>query len=62
MQIVEHFYKVLADDDFDILLMIGGYGSGKSFTGFSKVVLDSSKVKRKVLVIRKVFATHKESC
>ena len=62
MQIVEHFYKVFADDDFDILLMIGGYGSGKSFTGFSKMVLDSSKEKRKVLVIRKVFATHKESC
>lgn len=37
-----HFVEMFTDDDFDILLLIGGYGSGKSFTGFVKCNLRNS--------------------
>lgn len=62
LQIDEHFYEVLTDRDFDILLMIGGYGSGKSFTGFLKTSMLATQEKRKMLVVRKVYSTIKESC
>ena len=39
LKMKRHFYNVLQDNDFDILLMIGGYSSGKSFTGFLKTAL-----------------------
>lgn len=57
-----HFYNIFLDNDFDILLMIGGYSSGKSFTGFLKTALLATQEKRKVLVVRKVYATLKDSC
>jgi phage terminase large subunit len=57
-----HFAEMFADDDFDIMLLIGGYGSGKSFTGFLKTAIKATQEKRKVLVVRKVFSTLKESC
>ncbi|MGL5123258.1 MAG: PBSX family phage terminase large subunit [Fusobacteriaceae bacterium] len=62
MKIRRHFYNVLKDEKFDIFLMIGGYGSGKSFTGFLKTALKATQEKRKIMVVRKVFATIKESC
>lgn len=62
MQIAEHFEKVFFDNDFDIMLLIGGYGSGKSFAGFAKIVLKAVEEKRKILVVRKVYTTLKESC
>lgn len=58
----KHFQEVFIDDDFDVLLMIGGYGSGKSFTGFLKTSIKATIEKRKILVVRKVFSTLKESC
>ena len=62
IKIKKHFYNVLMDNEFDILLMIGGYGSGKSFTGFLKTAIKASQETRKIMVVRKVFATIKESC
>ncbi len=62
VKLKRHFYNVFSDWDFDLLLMIGGYGSGKSFTGFLKVATKASIEPRKVLVVRKVFSTLKESC
>lgn len=62
LKMKKHFLNVLLDEDFDILLMIGGYGSGKSFTGFLKTALLSSNEKRKILIVRKVYATLKDSC
>lgn len=62
LKIKRHFYKVLMDNDFDILLMIGGYASGKSFTGFLKTALLATQEKRKILVVRKVYSTLKDSC
>lgn len=58
----KHFAELLQDDDFDIALLIGGYGSGKSFTGFLKTVLTGATEKRRMLVVRKVYATLKDSC
>lgn len=58
----EHFADMFVDDDFDILLLIGGYGSGKSFTGFLKTAIKATVEKRKILVVRKVYSTIKESC
>ena len=57
-----HFVEMFTDDDFDILLLIGGYGSGKSFTGFLKTAIKGTVEKRKILVVRKVYSTIKESC
>ncbi len=62
LKIKEHFFNVLQDWNFDILLMIGGYGSGKSFTGFLKTALLATQEKRKILVVRKVYSTLKDSC
>jgi phage terminase large subunit len=58
----EHFANIFQENDFDILLMIGGYASGKSFTGFLKVALLGALEKRRILVVRKVYATLKDSC
>ena len=62
LKMKRHFYNVLQDNDFDILLMIGGYSSGKSFTGFLKTALLATLERRKVLVVRKVYSTLKDSC
>lgn len=62
LKIKEHFFNVLQDWNFDILLMIGGYGSGKSFTGFLKTALLATQEKRKILVVRKVYSTLKDTC
>lgn len=58
----KHFKDIFLEDDFDILLMVGGYGSGKSFTGFLKTILLGSMEKRRMLIVRKVYATIKDSC
>lgn len=58
----EHFANIFQENDFDILLMIGGYGSGKSFTGFLKVALLGALQKRRMLIVRKVYSTLKDSC
>ena len=58
----EHFADMFVDNDFDILLLIGGYGSGKSFTGFLKTAIKATMEKRKIIVVRKVYSTIKESC
>lgn len=62
MKMKRHFANVIKDDDFDLLLMIGGYGSGKSFTGFLKTALKATMEKRKIMIVRKVYSTIKESC
>lgn len=62
LEFSEHFADIFQENDFDILLMIGGYGSGKSFTGFLKVALLGAVEKRRMLIVRKVYATLKDSC
>lgn len=48
--------------DYETYLLIGGYGSGKSYQIAFKLILRLLEEKRKVLVVREVFDTMQESC
>lgn len=48
--------------DYETYLLVGGYGSGKSYDTAFKIILKLLEEKRKALVVREVFDTIKESC
>lgn len=48
--------------DYEQYLLIGGYGSGKSYDVAFKIILKLLEEKRKVLVVRQVYDTIYESC
>lgn len=48
--------------DYERYLLVGGYGSGKSYHIAFKLILKLLEEKRKVLVVRQVFDTIFESC
>lgn len=48
--------------DYETYLLIGGYGSGKSYQVAFKIILKLLKEKRKCLVVREVFETIAQSC
>lgn len=48
--------------DYEQYLLIGGYGSGKSYDIAFKIILKLLEEKRKALVVRQVFDTIYESC
>lgn len=48
--------------DYETYLLVGGYGSGKSYDTAFKIILKLLEEKRKALVVREVFETIKESC
>ena len=56
------FEDFLFDWDYERYLLIGGYGSGKSYQIAFKIILKLLEEKRKVLVIREVYDTIEESC
>ena len=58
----EHFEDFLFDWDYETYLLLGGYGSGKSYHIAFKLVLKCFAEKRKVLVVRQVYETISESC
>lgn len=59
----DHFIDYIFDWDFREYLLVGGYGSSKSYNTAIKLVLKLMKEpKRKCLVVRNVFETMKESC
>lgn len=66
MEIVKEVSTRFADFVFDwyyeTYLLIGGYGSGKSYHVALKIILKCLEEKRKVLVIREVYDTLTESC
>ena len=55
------FDNFLFDWDYETQLLVGGYGSGKSYHVALKLILKCFEEKRKVLVVREVYETHKES-
>ena len=55
----EHF---LFDWNYKQYLLFGGYGSSKSYHIALKIILKCLQEKRKVLVIREVYETIRESC
>jgi phage terminase large subunit len=56
------FEDFVFDWDYEKYLVIGGYGSGKSYHIAFKIILKLLQEKRKCLVIREVFDTIQESC
>lgn len=56
-----HFEDFLFDWNYRTYLLVGGYGSSKSYHVALKIILKCLEEKRKVLVIREVFETMRES-
>lgn len=56
------FEDFLWDWDYKTYLLVGGYGSSKSYHIALKIILKCLEEKRKVLVIREVYDTIRDSC
>lgn len=56
------FEDFLFDWDYREYLLVGGYGSSKSYHVALKLVLKALEEKRKILVVREVYDTIRESC
>ena len=61
-EVSERFADFVFDWDYEKYLLIGGYGSGKSYDIALKIVLKLLEEKRKALVVREVYDTITESC
>lgn len=62
LKVVKRFEKFIMDWDYMYYLLIGGYGSGKSYSIATKVLLKAMDEKRTILVVRNVYDTIRESC
>lgn len=62
IEVAERFSSYLTDWDYKHYLLLGGYGSGKSYNTALKIILKLLEEKRTVLVVREVRETIKESC
>lgn len=56
------FEEYLFDWDYRTYVVVGAYGSGKSYNTGLKLILKCLKEKRKVLVVREVYDTIRDSC
>lgn len=56
------YYDFMTDWDYRTYLLVGGYGSGKSYHIALKIILNLISEKRKALVIRDVYDTIQDSC
>lgn len=56
------FEDFIFDWDYREYLLVGGYGSSKSYHVALKLVLKALEEKRKILVVREVYDTIRESC
>lgn len=61
-EVAPRFEDFLFDWDYKTYLLVGGYGSGKSYNIAFKIIMKLLAEKRKVLVVREVYDTIKESC
>jgi len=61
-EVAERFSDFVFDWDYETYLLLGGYGSGKSYHIAFKIILKCLEERRKVLVIREVYDTLTESC
>ena len=62
LELSDRFADFIFDWYYEKYLCIGGYGSGKSYNIVEKLILKCLQEKRKVLVVRNVYETIKESC
>lgn len=58
----DHFFDFVDDWDHKIYLLVGGYGSSKSYHVAVKLIKKLLEEKRKALVVREVFDTIRDSC
>ena len=56
------FENYIYDWDYKTYLLVGGYGSSKSYNTAFKLILKLLEEKRKLLVVREVFDTLRDSC
>lgn len=56
-----HFEEYIFDWDFYYYIIVGGYGSSKSYNTALKLLIKLSQEKRTALVVREVYDTHKDS-
>lgn len=61
-QVAPVYYDFMTDWDYKTYLLVGGYGSGKSYHIGLKLILKLLAEKRKALVIREVYDTILDSC
>lgn len=61
VDVAEHFEELVENWEYKTYLAVGGYGSGKSYDMALKIVIKLSIEKRKCLVVRKVYATLRDS-
>ena len=62
LEVAPAFEDFIFDWDYETYLLVGGYGSGKSYDVGIKIILKLLEEKRKCLVIREVFDTIFDSC
>lgn len=62
INVSDRFINFINDWDYEQYILMGGYGSGKSWDIAFKIVLKCLSEKRKVLVCRNVYDTIRESC
>lgn len=62
VKVAPAFEDYIFNWDYEKYLVIGGYGSGKSYQTALKLILKLLSERRKLLVIRQVYDTIKESC
>lgn len=55
------FENFIFDWKYKKYLVFGGYGSGKSYAIVDKLILKALQEKRKILVVREVYDTHRDS-
>lgn len=61
-EVPERFADFIFNWYYETYVVVGGYGSGKSYEIAFKLILKCMTEKRKVLVVREVYETIKESC
>lgn len=57
----DHFEDFIDNWDYKNYFLVGGYGSSKSYHVATKILLKLLEEKRKCLIVREVFDTHKDS-
>lgn len=57
----DHFNDFIEDWHYKNYFLVGGYGSSKSYHVATKILLKLLEEKRKCLVVREVFDTHRDS-
>ena len=60
--LAERFAEYVFDWDYETYLLVGAYGSSKSYHTACKIIFKLFEEKRKCLVVREVYDTLKESC